>query len=237
MVRDTYVTFLLLCLIYLLASCEKETAEDVTSEEAGDAISQLGEIEMLPQSQEFLAYPPTVERIIFTDEMENEFVGEVSYYGTNFSIAWTTEADPCPIDSSIQITYRWMPEVKSIYVDLDTLNLSFRLAVAAVLHGQDRSEKLIADRFDVLSFFPWDSNVINTQMGIVVDPRTYPTPSFIESYSDFFDEFEIHGKIFKEVYVKYPQSNNDFELYYNIEMGLVGFRADSIDLKFDRIEY
>jgi hypothetical protein len=205
------------------------------------AISNLGEISILEESKNFLPYPDTISKIIFTDSIGQEYEGNVKTYKTHLAEAFNPQTKPCPIDSSIQITYRWVNEMKDIYIEFDSLDLKLRVSISPVLDYEDYSQKLVADicRF-TLYYNPGNFNIPNSRISIITNQRNHPNP--LDSFSDFYDEFEIHGKIYEQVYVKNADlnQNQEFKLYYNNQFGIVGFKDETtpngIDLKFDRFE-
>ncbi|MBK9742059.1 MAG: hypothetical protein IPO94_03485 [Saprospiraceae bacterium] len=201
-------------------------------------ISKLGKILSLEESKNFMPYPDSISKIIFTNSQGEEFVGKVNYYKTYVANAFTGGLDHCPIDSQIQIRYEWMPEIKVINIQIDTLDILMEVSISPTIYHEDFSQKLVADICHMFLITPLEATKPNSQMAIIVNRRNHPNPP--KSYTEYHDEYLIHGKKYNEVYIQTPNVSEEFTLYFSNHVGIVGFKGEingnTIDLKFDRIE-
>ena len=232
---------LFLFLLIIISSCgddDMNQIEENLNLTECENISKLGEILTLEESKNFLPYPDSISKVIFTNSQGEEFEGKVNFYNTYITNAFTNAMNQCPIDSQIQIQYEWMPEIKDIYIQIDTLDIQLRISIRPIIYHEDYSQKLIADICQLVLTTPIDATTPNSQMIIIVNPRTHPNP--YESYTEYHDEYQIHGKTYEQVYIETPNINEEFKLYFSNQVGIVGFKdeinGNNIDLKFDRIE-
>lgn len=105
------------------------------------------------------------------------------------------------------------------------------------LHLYNYSQKLVVDRLNTSINNPSDTISPTGQISIIVDDRDHPS-TIGSNFTDILQEFDMHGTTFTNVYYKEPTVNEKFTLYYNTEIGIVGFKSitNEISLKFDRIE-
>lgn len=227
-------------LLAFFVSCNddiNEIEENLNIEECED-IANIGEILMLESSKDFLPYSDTISKIIFTNSDGDEFIGNIIQDSTFIGSGFTIGTSPCPIDQDVNIQYRWMSEIRDVRIHIETVDIQIMLRIGPVIWGNDYSQKLIADIFSFVLFTPIESSLPNSQVSIIINERNYPNP--VSSFSDYQDEFSIHDKIFEEVYIKNPNPNEGFHLYYNTKFGIVGIKdslnESIIDLKFERLE-
>ena len=199
-------------------------------------ISDLGEFLLLDSSKGFIPYPDTISKIIFSDESGQEYEGIVKYYSTYSAPAFLGQTKPCPIDSTIQITFNWLAENISIAVEIEELDIQLRLITRTLL-ASPLEQKLFADFFNFILSSPIDSSTPSAQMTIIVNQRTHPMP--FENYSEIIENFEMDGNNYQDVYKKEQSTNDDFELFFNENIGIVGFSQNGIPnsrIKFERTE-
>ncbi len=201
-----------------------------------DELSNLGEFFLLDSSKFFIPYPDSISKIIFSDESGQEYDGIVTYYKNNSLPSFLSQPSPCPLDSTIEITYNWQTENINLYVEIEELDIQLRLIVSNRL-ATPVEQKLYSDFFNFILFSPINSTMPTAQMTVVVNQRTHPMP--IESYAEIIENFEMDGNNYQDVYKEEQSPSDDFELFYNKEVGIVGFRkigTPSISIKFERIE-
>lgn len=201
-----------------------------------DELSNLGEFFILDSSKLFIPYPDSISKIIFSDESGQEYEGIVTYYPSYSSPSFLSQPSPCPIDSTLEITYNWKAENINFYVEIEELNILLRLVVSNLL-ANPVEQKLYSDFFNFILYSPIDATMPAAQMTIVVNQRTHPMP--VESYDEIIENFEMDGNNYQNVYKEEQSLFNDFELYYNEEIGIVGFGKIGISstrIKFERIE-
>lgn len=201
-----------------------------------DELSNLGEFFLLDSSKFFIPYPDSISKIIFSDESGQEYEGIVTSYTNNSLPSFLSQPSPCPVDSTLEITYNWIAESINYYVEIEELDIQIRLIVRNLL-ASPKEQKLYSDFFNFILYSPINSTMPSAQMTIVVNQRTHPMP--IESYDEIIENFEMDGNNYQNIYRKEQSLSNDFELLYNTEIGIVGFKKignPSIRIKFERIE-
>lgn len=226
----------------LISSCSKEEVIepiiplDIIYDEACQDLAYLDTIYSLESSRAFIPYPDDVTKVIFSDASGQEFEGIVTYYDEGYNAAVNGTENPCPLDSNIQITYRWHLYQKSMTLDFPELQIEIRLNVSPSIDRENYLDKLTADYFRFVMYKGADQKKLNSQMSIVVDPKDREMPP--DSHSDFKEEFTIHNTVYQDVYINAIENEEEFELFYNGAFGILGFRnADaSIDLKYVRFE-
>jgi hypothetical protein len=240
MIKYTSINLILILLIIIssIGCNDLNQIEENFSLTECENISKLGDILTLEESKKFLSYPDSISKVIFTNSQGEEFEGKVNFYKTSITNAFTGALNPCPIDSQIQIRYEWMPEIKVIIIQIDTLDILLQVSIRPIMYNEDLSQKLVADICHLVLFTPINATTPNSQMIIIVNQRTHPNP--YESYTEYHDEYKIHGKVYEKVYIETPNINEEFKLYFSNQVGIVGFKGEingnNIDLKFDRIE-
>ena len=229
--RFLFVFVMLFCL-----SCEEDDILILEDENCESEI-ELGEFPLLEESKSFIPYNEDITNIIFSDSLGKEYIGEVKNYNTGFTQAFRTENIVCNNDSSYSVRYLWSPEQKSIRVYFQELDIRISLTVRTILYQENYSNIQVADILNFVLFTPQDSGKPNSQMLIGVNERSHPM--LYEDYSDFKQEFMIHGKLYNDVYIHPNNLNEPFDLYYSDLEGIIGFRSQNdskIDLKFVRVE-
>lgn len=232
---------LILILSIIISSCgdtDLNQIEENFNLTECDNISKLGDILTLEESKKFLSYPDSISKVIFTNSQGEEFEGKVKSYDTYITNALNRGFNQCPIDSQIQIQYEWRPEIKVINIQIDTLDILLQVSIRPIIYYEDFSQKLVADICHLVLFNSNDVTTPNSQMIITVNQRTHPNP--YESYTEYHDEYQIHGINYEKVYIETPNIDKEFKLYYSNQVGIVGFKGEingnTVDLKFDRIE-
>lgn len=230
-----------IALIFLFSNCKKEETpiidppQDFTKE--CNEFAALGDFLLLDSSKNFIPYQENIQRVIFSDSLGNEFIGNVTFYETSLNQTWNGIETACPLDTSIQVTYNWKTETKRIDLEFPDLDIRLFVAVRTNISSNDYSQKLFGDFCNVVLLHPVSANSSNSQLLIVLDARTHPLYEGI--ITSTLPSLTLHGKEFNDVFFEeVPGTQNDFQLYYNSEVGVVGFENEdkSISLKFERVE-
>ena len=225
--------------VFFFLSCnnDDDTMENPSDfQEECDELENLGRIALVPTSKSFIPYPDTVSKIIFSDATGNEFTAKVSSFTITFNPSGTTSFQPCPLDTNIFLQYNWEAENKHYAIEIEELNISAWVTVRATPWLEMPTERIFTDGANIVLFTPIGSSSPNAQIYALVDPRNHPLRQ--DEENEIMEEVTIHGMTFENVYFNVPGNETQFRIYYNTEVGFVGFERemDDLSIRFDRME-
>lgn len=225
-----------------LTSCKKDEVkiieEGINTEEECAKESDLGTFYLLESSRKMIPYSEHVEKVIFSDSTGKEYTGEVISNRTIYYPRNSAEIYHCDFDSSLYISHNSKVEAKEFFLELKELDISISLSVR-LLNSPKYSikEQLFADYFKFTLKYPDPINSTYPTLNIITANRGHPNPSVTPNYL-LVSPFFIHGRLFENVHMIRSEDVKEFDLYYNKEIGIVGFKNTdrSIDLKYERTE-
>jgi len=225
-----YLFLLLLC-IFFISACQSDLEK---CEEA----QHMGNFYMLQDSKSFLAYQENQTRVIFSDSLDTEYVGNINRYNTFLGLVLSSKTELCPYDEDIILEHRHNREVTVVEITFPELNLNILCNLSVMVDTEYNNSKEI---YDELSIFLRNENStsILTSMGINIQNRNDFIPTV--STSVFHEDFDLLGRSYKNVFSHNDNYTivEDYELYYNKTQGIVGFKSlvdPKFSYKFERIE-
>ncbi len=200
------------------------------------SLANQGEIELASGSKSFVSYPAAMLRLILKDSSNQEYVG------TAFTFDWMHSfygpQEPCLLDSTVFVEPRWHTEAKGASFTFNELNFEIGVEVSVELAEEPHPDKGIADICHLTFHKSIGQEVSDSKMSIIVASRDHPAPE--ENYSDFHETYEINGTEYNNVYVGYLDEDENVEVHYNIQRGILRIKSEvepALDLFFDRIEF
>lgn len=229
--------FLLLSFSLLTIQCSKEEPEElIYNAEECALLADLGQVELNPDSKLFIPYPDDIEKLIFVDESGQEYVATVYEYTDEHIQNTISATKPCPIANGTLVEYHFQSVFKRLLLEFEELDIWMSISVSTTISPDSYESLLMADVANIYLGFG-EFGAANSAMTIVVDQRLHPMP--YEDYSHYKKWHDVHGQIFRNVYVNDISLQEVFEIAYNTEIGLIGIRSIEelgIDLVYDRIE-
>lgn len=205
----------LLLSIFVISSCEKESIEDLCTEES------LGEIFLVESSRNSIPFNENTS-LYFKDSLENETVFQFEVENDGYKVLDRFYHVICEFDTSLVKIYQVRSDQYRYYISesTKTLNLTF------ILHLQTQPS----------SYFPFNIDTISDQLGVLRSSKTDSTLAYannlnilvnprnlsednIKNYRNPVDEITLLNRTFYNVFI----SNGSNE-YYSYEAGLIAFR-------------
>ncbi len=229
--------WLLFFAMILFFSCQKEEVIVVDCPKFVD----LGDFHLVDSSVDYMPYDETVQRIVFTDSLGNEFKAEVNSYKFGLGSILHLKEYPCEEDSMQMFQYTSMSESKHIEAVIEELDIKINLnlsvyVVRGELLNQNPDSLFMTDQINVTLRTPMTSTTPNTQLNIIVDSRNSTIASTAVPNSEVYT---MHGVDFYDVYYLDTMiPSGKFNILYNAEKGLIGFENQdkSISLKYEYVE-
>ena len=210
------VKYIVLTLIWLITglSCAKEDAElivDNTSSEDCE-VEYAVDVEILESSVSTLNFYGIEDNIIFTDNfgINHDFISEKRELGLWCLHSWICDSDTMQIDSfwakrfvktltyfSVSANYQFQYNLYTSLNDIEPLKYSDILNVRIAV---------VDELFSEVSTY-------------IIDPRTDEAASNDDLLS--LDSIVIDNSVYYDVYI---DSNETFEVKYNLEKGLISFK-------------
>lgn len=235
----------LLILIFSISifACNGEDEIEETPIDCTETID-LGEFLLTESSLDFWPYNSSISKVVFSDNLGNEFVGEITKYSENFATL-NSEEEVDNMGTLIDCTFRSKTQFLSMRFELTELDLTIFLRLSISVTRKEvfdgiittpLDDVLLNDRFSLGLTTPIGETNPNSQYVIIVDARNHPVA--MTEYPNS-ETYEFHGKVFQEVYhIEDEIEEGKFNLFYNAEFGVIGVESadKSISLKYERVE-
>jgi len=205
------------------------------NEENCETIGFLGEFELVQQSKEFIPYDDPLNSIIFSNIEGDEFEGKIEYNRLN-TVLSLSGTEQCPFDEDVEISYTSRKQTHSVEIIINELNIRLTLDVFTITEADHNADNPVADQFN-LCMQDIDSGITETCLMKTIEERN--SDPYIIHNPVKHDKFEIHGKEFCEVYSDEENQFTDYNLFYNMDLGIVAIRSKtdpSFSYKFERTE-
>ncbi len=221
-----------LSIFFVIVSCHDEGI-DPTGQCKNYAV-ELGPFLMEESTKNLFPYSNSIQRIVFLDELNQEFPFELDTVTSKVESYLYTGM--CPFDTAIQVPYQRLTERTTAIFYNNDLTMTIRFAFAAKLSiagtmvfGEADVADISINTYD-FSSFTFFSSLIHTKYGNQV---VYPV--------QFDTSIEINTITFYNTYTNLPDLFNsppDWIISFNYEHGIVGVKHQSGSpvLAFDRFE-
>lgn len=235
--RPIIFTLSLLTLFTFSCINNDDDGMNISVEEECLELATLDTLLLLETSKAFIPIEESASKIIFSDADGNEYTGNINYNINSISTTSQSSATPCPVDNSIDIFLRWHGESKSIEFEIEELDVRLLARLRATYQTNNYPDLTYYDIANVVLQTPIESTQPNAQIVVLVNPRNHPDTQG-GNLAEKIETLMLHGKEFNDVYLNSPSDEDEFKIYYNEEVGFVGFERaiDSLSLKFERIE-
>ena len=212
----------LLFLSFIILSCDPE--------ESCPAFIDLGLLNLLDSSAAAFPYKSDQIKLIFSDSLGREYVGNVELSGRPFAgISGDVRCKSNP-DSKVPASGRM--QVITGFLFIDGLAGKFSIRFHVFPNFESDPSKILAD-VAFVDYLEDDFTLPGFLNPIIIDKRTWPDVSL--GGFEYAPTLTIHTKKFKNVYIE-KFSNPQY--YFTFEEGIIGFRFldGNKSYKLERIE-